>query len=194
MAARTGMATIISDLRQKTNAGTADYTLGATTFWQDSQLQAELDKTQQTWRSVPLNKVPTLVNGTYEYYDYFVPAEMTGELEENAVDSGWAVKDSTGGTVSAANYAVNYQAKRITFSANTQGSALYLDARTYNTNKAAANVWRMKASAVSANVDWQSDNHRVSASQESANCLRMASYFDELAGSSTGRFVRVDEV
>ena len=107
--------------------------------------------------------------------------------------SGWCVRDSAGGSVSAANYSVNYQAKKVTFSADTQGSALYLDARSYNVNAAAADIWRQKASIAAVNVDWKSDNHQVSASQEAANCLRMADYYDQQAGSRYGRFVRADE-
>lgn len=192
--ARAGMTTLISSLRQKTNAGTADYTLGAITFWSDAQLQAELDKQQQTWRYVRLNSSPVLVSGTYEYYDYLVPLELTGELEENAADSGWCVRDSAGGSISSSGYSVNYQAKKVTFTANQQGSVYYLDARSYNVNAAAAEVWRMKASIAATNVDWKSDNHQVSSSQEYEHCIRMAEFYDAEAGSRYGRFMRADEV
>jgi len=194
MTARAGMATLISNLRQKTNAGSADATINGVTYWTDDQLQAQLDRQQQTWHYVRLNADPVLTNSLYEWYDYLVPPEVMGELEENAADSGWCVRDSAGGSVSASNYSVNYPARRITFSANTHGSILYLDARSYNVNAAAAEMWRMKASIASTKVDWQSDNHRVSSSQESANYLRMADYYESLSGSRTGRFVRTDEV
>lgn len=194
MTARAGMATLISDLRQKSNAGTADYTLAGVAYWTDTQLQTELDKQQQQWFHERLDSQPVLIDGTYTYYDYCVPDYMLGGLEENAAASGWCVRDSAGGSVNASSYSVNYQARRVTFSANQQGSVYYLDARTYNVNAAAAAVWRMKASAVASNVDWQSDNHRVSSSQEAANCLRMADYYDQQAGARVGRFVRSDEV
>lgn len=194
MTARAGMTTLISDLRQKANAGTADYTLAGTPYWTETQLQTELDKQQRQWYHERLDSQPVLTNSAYAYYDYCVPEYMMGGLEENAADSGWCVRDSAGGSVNPSNYSVNYQARRVTFTANQAGSVYYLDARTYNVNAAAAAVWRMKASAVASGVDWQSDNMRVSGSQEYANCLRMADYYDAQAGSRVGRFVRSDEV
>lgn len=193
MTARAGMTTLISDLRQKTNAGTADYTLAGTSYWTDTQLQTELDKQQQQWYHERLDSQPVLTNSAYAYYDYCVPEYMAGGLEENAADSGWCVRDSAGGSVNASNYSVNYQARRVTFTQNQAGSVYYLDARTYNVNAAAAAVWRMKASAVASNVSWASDNMRVDGAQEYEHCIKMAEQFDAQSGARTGRFVRTDE-
>jgi hypothetical protein len=191
--ARTGMTTLIGQLRQLTNAGTADATINTTTYYSDDHLQTELDRTQRTYRRIALRSVPTLTNGAYEYYDYLIPIEIGYAFEEAATDSGWAVKDGTGATLGTALYAVNYTARKLTFSADQHGSIHYLDARSYDLNRAAAAVWRHKAGFASANVNWQSDNHRIEAAQELQHCLRMADTFDALAGARSARFERDDE-
>lgn len=192
--ARDGMTTLIQQLRSATNTTPDDYTLAGDAHWTDVQLQDALDRQSQLWRSVRLNTAPTKVGGAYEYYDYVVPVEMAGSFEEYAADSGWCVRDSAGGSISASNYSVNYPARRITFSANTHGSILYLDARSYNVNAAAAEMWRRKASIAANKVSWSSDNHKVEASQEYAQCIRMSEYYEAQSGSRAGRFVRTDEV
>jgi hypothetical protein len=187
------MTTLIATLRQLTNAGTAEATLGSTTYFSNDHLQAELDRTQRIWRRVPLESIPVLVNGAYEYYDYRIPSEIGTALEAAATDSGWALKDGIGTTQGTALYAVNHDARNITFNADQHGATYYLDCRTYDLNHAAAAVWRQKAGFVSANVDWQSDNHRINAAQEYEHCLRMVAHFEVLAGAQQGRFVRADE-
>ena len=190
---RSGLSTLIATLRQLTNAGTAEATLGSITYFTDDHLQAELDRTQRTWRRIPLHSVPVLVNGAYEYYDYRIPSELGASIESAAADSGWAVKDGTGTTQGTASYTVNYDARNVTFTADQHGAAYYLDCRTYDLNRAAAAVWRSKAGFCASNVDWQSDNHRLSAAQEHEHCLRMVAHFESLAGAQHGRFVRTDE-
>jgi hypothetical protein len=190
---RTGLSTLIATLRQLTHAGTADVTLNAITYFTDDHLQTELDRTQRTWRRVPLQSAPVLVNGGYEYYDYQFPAELGSSFESAATDSGWAVKDGTGATQGTASYTTNYAARNVTFSTDQHGAAYYLDCRTYDLNYAAAAVWRQKAGFCASNVDWQSDNHHISAAQEYEHCLRMVAHFESLAGATQGRFVRADE-
>jgi hypothetical protein len=103
------------------------------------------------------------------------------------------IKDSAGATISASGYAVNYDAKRVTFTANQNGQPRYIDLNTYNIYRAAANVWLQKAAFVSPNYDFKTDNHDLKASQEYEMCMKQAERFAKLAGSSIGRFVRVDE-
>jgi len=190
---RSGMTTLIATLRQLTNAGSAEAALGSTTFYTDDHLQAELDRTQRLWRRVPLQSVPVLVNGAYEYYDYRIPPELGTSIESAASDSGWSVKDGLGTLQGTALYTVNHYARTLTFEADQHAARYYLDARTYDLNRAAAAIWRQKAGFAASRVDWQSDNHRISAAQEYEHCLRMVAHFESLSGASQGRFVRTDE-
>jgi hypothetical protein len=88
---------------------------------------------------------------------------------------------------------VNTAARRITFDADTGNATYYLDVRTYSLYDAAADVWQMKAAFVHDAVDWQSDNHTVSAEQEYQHCLEMARQFRNRAGARVARMVRTDE-
>jgi len=194
MTARAGMATLINDLRAACAAGTADYLLGTVPYWTDDQLQAELDRTQRIYHYLVLKPIPEYINGQMQWFQYGVPEQLGTYLEEDGSGTGgWAVKDNSGGTIPIGNYAVNYQAGLVTFPSDQKGSVYFLDARTYNLNRAAANVWRWKASRVANRVDWSSDNHKISASQERQTALEMATYYSGIAGPVSSVFVRTDE-
>jgi len=193
--ARTGMTNLITELRTMTNAGNEDYQIAGTYYFDDDQLQAELDKTQVYAVAVPLTPIPIPAAGATSYTHYTWPAEIGVWIEDYAgnTTSGWAVKDSVGNTQGTTLYSANIQARRITFVSDTAGSAYMLEARYYDLNKAAANVWRWKAAHVANKVDWQSDNHRISASQEVKACLDMAKFYQSQSGISTGQLIRSDE-
>ncbi len=197
--ARAGMSALILGLRALTNAGTADYSVNSTTYWSDDQLQAELDKTQRYYRFVPLLEQPLIVNGVYQWFDYLIPPEVGQYVEENQTGSGWVVRDMAGGTVNPAAYSVNVNSRRITFTANTGGSAYALDVCAYDVYTAAAMIWRQKASFEATNPDWSSDNHNVRSAQKYEHCLAMAKYYETLAAPNPTRvaqattFVRTDE-
>lgn len=190
--ARLGMTTIIHDLRTLTNSTPDDITLNDVTYWSDDHLQAELDTVQRLWQHIPLIACPDVINGATETRLYRIPTWLEGLIEENATDSGWAVRDSNG--VDAPAYTVNYQARTITFAADTGGLTYYLSCRTYDVYRAAAAIWRRKAAFVHAAVDWSSDNHTLAASQEYAHCLEMALHYALLAGPRIVPLVRRDEI
>jgi len=195
MTAREGMTNLISHLRGLTHAGTADMTLGAVTYWSDDQLQARLDQTRRTFHFEQLESLPVHNGGAYEVYDYQIPARMGRHFEQAGVDSGWAVKDSTGATIGTALYTFNAEARIISFgTVNQHGSVYYLDARGYDMNRAAAGVWREKAGYYASQVDFKSDNHDVKASQRWQHAVQMTEYFEGQAGAYVGRMVRMDEV
>jgi hypothetical protein len=194
------MATIIGELRAMCNAGTADYTVAGSAYFSDDSLQQELDKTQRYYRYVHLNEMPKIINAVYQWFDYEIPPELGQYIEEDQAGSGWCVRDMAGGSVAASGYTVNYQARRITFTANQGGSAYYIDAQVYEINAAAAAIWRKKYSfELATGYDWSSDNHSVKRSQKADNCLKMAEFFESkarpnltgIAQSTT--FVRSDE-
>lgn len=192
--ARTGMANLIQQLRMATNTGRTDGTIAGEVYWSDDHLQSELDRFQTYWRTVALEALPiTSTGGTLQYFDYLIPEPIGRYIEQNATGSGWAIRDSVGNSIGTALYSVNYDARRVTFATNTAGTAYYLDVRSYALNRAAANVWRRKASLVYQQVDWKTDNHDVKASQEYANCMQMAAYYESQGGVQVGWLTRTDE-
>ena len=191
--ARVGMADLIQQLRVATNAGSDDTTVAGKTYWSDDHLQSELDRYQTYYRAVALEALPVNNSGTLQYFDYLIPERIGKYIEQNATGSGWAVKDSVGNSIGTALYTVNYDARRVTFASTTGGSALYLDARAYALNRAAANVWRRKAAMVAQQIDWSADNHDIKASQEYANCMEMAAFYESQGGIQVGWLTRQDE-
>lgn len=188
--ARAGMANLITELRRRTMAGTADVTLGTVTYWSDNQLQDVLDTYRETLRQITLSAIPTRVGTSYSYTEYPIPSQLEW-VEENATDSGWQLVDSAGG--SAPSYTVNYKAHMITFAADTANLNYYLDCRAYDLNQAAGDVWESKASFVAGNVDWKSDNHDIKASQEYAHCMKQAQTWRGKSGLLVAKMVRTDE-
>jgi pyocin large subunit-like protein len=140
-----------------------------------------------------MDPLPERTEDGIEYYEYAFDVRYP---EREAVGSGWAVKDAGGADAPA--HTVNYDAGVITFTADTEGTTYYLDARGYNPYWAAADVWEAKAGRVASRVDWQSDNHRVSASQTYQHYLAMARQMRGLgesigSGITVGRLFRTDE-
>lgn len=191
--ARAGMVELITNLRALTNAGTADYTLAGRTYWSDLDLERILDEVRQDVRLLPLAAVAELSAGSTLYHDYYIP-QGAGQVWERA-DGGtavWRVHDGTGTVQGTANYTVDYEAGRIRFTADTGGAAYYLDGRSYNMNLAAARVYRRKAAYAAAAVDWQTDGHRVNASQEAKAYLSLAEMYEMEAGVQPVRMMRGD--
>ncbi len=196
MAYRATMAKLITRLRALTEAGVEDYELAGDTYWTDPQLQDALDGQRQDWRLVPLEAMPELgSDGLYDYLDYKIPPEIGRDFEEAGSGSIFAVKKSDGTLISSSDYSVNYAAGMIRFTADQAATVFYLDARTFNLNAAARWVWEQKAAHAAAGVDWQSDNHRISASQEYEHCMEQAERFRKLgSGIQSVKLVRTDEV
>jgi hypothetical protein len=188
--ARTGMAQLIALVRELTHAGTADHTLAGVTYWSDDQIQERLDRWRQTHKRVSIFADPDYVDGDHVYTEYVIPHELK-YFEEAGADSGWALRDGDGVTVTA-DYTINYEAGRIEFDADQDNEVYYLDARTYDVYRAAAEVWDTKAGLYEAAVDWSSDNHSVKRSQQVANARTMAMKMRTLAGPMVSRRVRTD--
>lgn len=195
MAYRATMATLITRLRGLCEAGVEDYVLAGDTYWTDIQLQDHLDGGREDWRMVPLEARPEIVaDSVYDYLDYRIPAEIGRDFEEAGTGSIWAVKQSDGTVISTSSYTVNYRAGIIRFNTDQDAESFYLDCRTFNLNAAAREVWEMKAAHAVAGVDWKTDNHAISASQEYDHCMAQAERFRKLAqGIRTVKMVRTDE-
>lgn len=166
--AHSGMANPILKLRELTNVGTADYTLGTVTYWTDDLLQGVLDRYRTDIFSERLEAVSTLRAGTVYYYDYYATPR---EYEQGTAQ--FRVTDAAGNAITPDT--INYEAAHVSFgTVNQLGSAYYLTARAYDLNAAAATVWRAKAANVSAYYDFSADGHSMSRSQ-------MVKQFQEMA-------------
>jgi hypothetical protein len=167
------MASLIQRVRDLTSTGTADYTVGATAYWTDDQIQAALDRTRADVMDEPLSTVSTVNSGgTVEYTIY---QSMWRNLETTT--GGTAIhylRDGTGARVGTALFTADYDRGRYTFAASTGGSTLYLNARTYDLWGAAADIWRQKAAHVADRFDFTADGASFKASQLVAQYTDMA--------------------
>lgn len=184
MTARTGLANLIEELRGMCEAGTADYTVGATAYWNDDQMQNILDTHRKDIVFEQLQMYPTqIAGGSLSYNDY---RSSFGYYE--ATTGGTAifyVQDSTGAVQGTALYTPDYRRGQIQFASNQSGTVYYLTGRSYDLDAAAAEVWRRKAAHYApTSFDFSTDNHSVRRSQVYQHCLEMAQHFEGKSASA----------
>ena len=151
MAARTGMATLISTVRDFAVSGTADYTLGTTVYWSDEQLQTVLDRHKLAVVREELVPIDSYNAGTVEYLEY---RSAYGNYEETTGGTTiFEIENAAGTTVGTASWSMDYANGILTFSADTSGSAYFINGTSYDIYRAAADVWRMKSGHHSSGVD-----------------------------------------
>jgi hypothetical protein len=184
MTARTGMATLISELRGLCNAGSADYTIAGVAYWSDDHLQRVLDNHRKEVIEEALYNVDENEGGTSITKRYY---SHGGNYEQTTGGTAvFVVKDSNWNAVGTALYTVDYPRGEITFAGDTDGSAYYLTGRSYDLNAAAADIWDRKAAQVtSAAYSWSSDNMRVDKSGLRKEAVEMARYYRGLAGPTS---------
>jgi hypothetical protein len=183
MAARTGMANLITELRTMAEAGTSDYSLGSSTFWTDDHLQDVLDLHRTDIVFQPLTPYPTQgAGGTLLYNEY---RSSYGMFEQTTGGTAiFYVQDSTGATQGTALWSADYRRGVVTFGSDTAGTSYYLTARSYDVNSAAADVWRRKASHFASAFNFSTDNHTINRAQVYEHCLEMASHFESISGGA----------
>lgn len=192
--ARTGMAEIITQVRQLAAAGSADYTAANVTYWSDDQLQTILDRTRVEIWDEQIPYVPTVDGGgTTVYTEYRVPWTW---LEQTTGGTAiFYLRDTTGARIGTADYTIDYAYGRVTFGADQGGSVRYVTARSYDVYEAAAVVWETKAAHVALKFDFDADGASFKASQERQAYLDMARQMrsqSNSGGMSTSRLVRDD--
>lgn len=194
---RTGMNNLIQRLRGMCKAGTADYTAGDYAYFSDVHLQDMLDGNAQLLIDSPLAWLPQTVGGGS--VSYLIAQSQYRDFEEAESGSArWVIRSSLGNAIGTANYATDYRAGRVTFSANQAGSAYYLTAFTYDIHAAAAEVWRHRLANF---ADWYdySDVMRQSFSRSQAfkHAQEMLKAMEQKAGSNVvavaGGDVRVSQ-
>jgi hypothetical protein len=192
MAVRDGMVENVDELRRLTSAGTAEYTAGTVVYWTDEQLQDVLDNYRNTWKQFQLQGIQQDSGGTAIYLEYPLSSLLGPRFERDATNSGWVLQDVAGSAVPANT--INYNARMITFDEDTGNETFYLDCRTYDINRAAAEVWETKATQVASRADWRSDNHQVWAAKLYDHYMQQADHFRGRGfGGNVAKMVRTDE-
>lgn len=190
MAARIGMANLITRLRGMTQAGTADYTVAGTAWWNDDQMEDVLDAYRVDMNHVQLRSEPERNGGTLLYRDYYAPS---GNLEEAASGAeAWEVEDSRGDDAGTANYTADYIRGLVRFSVDQGGTIYYLRARSYNLPAAAAQMWREKAGWRAQHITFKADDQTFEQSEWFEHCMTMAEYYERHAGGQHHRLSRSD--
>ena len=173
---RSTLAEPIARVRELAAAGTADYS--------DDAIQSVLDRNRLDFADDALVPLREYNGGTPVYFVY-----QAHHRNLEATDGGTAVlyiRDSAGARVGTASYSVLTEAGRVTFLANTDGTAYYLTGRSYDVYAAAAEVWRMKAAAVADRFDFTADGASFKASQLIAQYNKMAEQCSSLATFGAG--------
>ena len=88
--ARDGMATLIAELRRRTNAGTAEATVNGTAYWTDDQLQSVLDTRRSVLKFLPIHAMPKASAGSYIYKEYPFPMGVDFQKFQAAARRGRA--------------------------------------------------------------------------------------------------------
>lgn len=181
MAARSGMADLITRVRALTSAGTADYTVAGATFWTDDQVQDALDRCRRDIHDEAVSPLVTYNSGgTAEYKTYEL-----GHANLESTTGGTAVfylRDATGARVGTALYTPDYERGEVEFASSvTGGSVLYLTGRSYDVYAAAADIWRQKAAHVADRFDFSADGASFKPSQLVAQYERQAQALERRA-------------
>ena len=163
--ARTTMSSLIQTVRDLSSSGSADYTIGATTYWDDDQLQTILD----TFRTDVIEERITYTaseldsGGTARYYNY-QSAYQYFETSDNGT-AIFTIRDSGGTVLASATYTVDADRGNVVFASDTAGSARWINGRSYDVHAAAAEVWDRKAGHVADRFDFTADGASFKASQ-----------------------------
>ena len=194
------MMDLINQVRQLTSANTGEYTAGDNVYWLDDHIQDVLDRHAEYLIDYPLQWQPsTNASGVLAYK---VAQSAYGYLE--GLPSGTArfyVNTAAGSVVGTANYSVNYNQGRITFTSDQGGTAYYLSAYSYDVYTAAADIWRQRLANFSDWYDFRADNQTFTRSQAFDHAQAMLRLMEQRRGSNvlqnqgdlrTGQFQRTD--
>lgn len=183
--ARSGMYQLINVLRGMTAAGSDDYTVGGMPFWTDKQIQDVADRYRTDFFRALMAPVQSYSGGTVVYKDYFAGAE---NIEQTTGGTAiFTMETADGSIIPSANYTMDYNRGAAVFAADTGGSSIYWSGRSYDLNRAAADIWRQKASHYSTQFSFSTDNHKVDRGVVYQNCLKMADFYEQK--SSTNQVV-----
>ena len=188
MTARSGLTTLITRWRNLVaDSGTVGFT--------DDEAQIILDSYRVDLYRAQLSPVPANIGGTTQYLTHLVGY---GDLETVASGTAyWQVWDANGSAIGTSLYSADYQTGVVTFAADTKGSVLYLDARSFDLNGAAAHGWREWAAAKASLYKFSADGASYDRNQWFDHCMAMAAHYDRMATTgaasmSVGHMFRSD--
>jgi hypothetical protein len=188
MVARTGMAALILRLRNLADAGTAEWTKDATTYWADDLLEDQLDLHVVEYREeVP--PIPEAVDGDTEYHKYKLAYRNIEEATSGTAH--WSIRNTQGTLQGTAGYSVNYEQGLVTFTADTAGSTMVCRYKAYDLPASAANIWRTRAANVHSYYSIREGEHSLSRAEWFDHCLKMADLMDKQAGQAGNLTVRM---
>lgn len=156
----------------------------AGSVWTNAEAQTILDSYRVDLYRRELVPVPANISGTTQYLTHRVGY---GDLETVASGTAyWQVWDSNGSAIGTATYSADYQLGILTFTADTKGSARYLDARSFDLNGAAAHGWRELAGAKASFYKFSADGASYDRNQWFDHCMTMAAHYDRMATTGSG--------
>jgi|WetSurMetagenome_2_1015567.scaffolds.fasta_scaffold102043_1 hypothetical protein len=191
-AARSGMFSLVADLRQYTNAGLNDYSIAEVPYWSDKQLQDILDHHKLEIKEQPLEAEQEWTGtgaGSAVFKEYYVGA---GNLEQGTAN--FKVFDSNGSALPGTMYSADYTRGEITFVNDQMGSARFITAYSYDLNASAADVWRRKMSYYATAYDISTDGNSMKRSQLIQQCKLMADYYSSQQEINSAFIGRSDDV
>jgi hypothetical protein len=183
--ARTGMSDLVQTVRELSNAGTGEFTVGTVSYFSDDHIQASLDNHRKDFQFEPMQTIPEQVAGSVVYKEFHI-------YDNTEAGTLFYLQYASGTVVGTSLYSVDNVRGVVTFTNDTVGTAFYATGRTYDPNMAASEIWKRKASNVANQVDWSSDNHSIKNSQVFQFYTKQASYFASLGKQNTVSMFRGD--
>jgi hypothetical protein len=170
MAVRSGMTSLVSHLRQHSNASTSDVFNGVT-YWTDDQLQDVLDQYAMIGQTIPLVKI-----SAYDKTNYKLNLTMPYWLE-----SGFKiyVRDTT--VEETTGFTYNPLTHQIVFDSDiAETRDLVAHATVYVMTDAIASVWEQKAQHRENFITNKAGSNRFQAEQIVEHCKMQACYWRNL--------------
>lgn len=191
MAARSGMAQLIADVRLMADAGTAEHSVNGTAYYSDDDIQRYLDKHRQNIYREYLRYEPEYASGSAEYHNYyFRHAHVEGTASGT---TAWVITDGNDDVIPISDYVPNMDAQEVRFTTDTRGSARYLTYRAYDIYRVVSEIWRDKAAHIADRAwDVSTDNHSLKRSQLAKNYMDKAREYAAYGKPKHVRMVRED--
>ena len=184
---RTGMSDLVQTVRELSNAGTSEMTVGTVAYYSDDHIQTSLDNHRRDFQYMPMDVVTEQASGSVVYKEFHT---------EPYIESGtvFYLQTAGGTAVGTALYSVDYTRGVVTFTNDTAGTAFFASGRTFDVYSAAADIWDRKASNVANQVDWSSDNHSIKNSQVFQFYQKQASNMRSMGKENTVTIYRGDTI
>ena len=168
MTVRSGMTELVSQFRSYLQES-------GTVIFSDDRIQQLLDSNSNYLYSIPLEVVPQRLNGSVVYQQYF---SEYGWLEGTATSTN-KLYNTNGTTVT--NYTSDFINGKFTFTANTLGTAYYMDGRSFNFFKAVSEGWKEKAAYYATQFDFSVEGRSFSKSQIIKSCNEMVKQYSAMS-------------